>query len=322
LTPYIVRRLLFLLPLLLAVSVVVFALGKTLPGDPVAAFLNAAGVNNPTLVAEIRAKYGLDDSLPVQYWTWLKLAVQGDFGDSIRKGEPVTALVLRGMRNTGSVAAASVILVIAVGWTMGVVAALVHNRRWPQVFSRFLALFPVLMLSVPGFSIAVLMILLFGVLLGWLPTGGVSSARDGGGFADLAKHMIMPTIALALASVGANWRLARNIMIEVLHEDYIRTAYAKGLPLWRVLFVHALRNAIIPLITSAGLLFGSLLTGSFILEFIFNWPGIGRLMVESTLFRDIPVVMGGTMVLAALYLLINLAVDVLYAAVDPRVRYG
>ena len=318
---FIVRRLLLLVPLLLAVSVVVFALGKSLPGDPVTAFLNAAGVNNPTLVAEIRGKYGLDDPLPVQYWTWLKLAVQGDLGSSIRKGEPVTTLLIRGMRNTASVATASVILVIVVGWTMGVVAAVVHNRRWPQFISRFLALFPVLMLSVPGFSVAVFLVLLFGVTLGWLPTGGVSSARAGGDIVDLAKHMILPTVALALASVGANWRLARNTMIEVLHEDYIRTAYAKGLPLWQVLFVHALRNVVIPLITSAGLLFGSLLTGSFILEFIFNWPGIGKLMVESALFRDIPVVMGGTMVLATFYLLINLGVDVMYAAVDARVRY-
>lgn len=287
-----------------------------------AAFLNSVGVDNPKLVAAMRAKYRLDDPLLVQYWTWLTLALQGDLGESIRRGEPVTTLLFRGMRNTASIATASVVLVIVVGWTSGVLAAVVH--RWNKVpaLDRLAAQLPVLMLSVPGFSVAVFMVLLFGVTLGWLPTGGISGARAGGDIADLARHMILPTIALALASVGANWRLARNTMIEVLHEDYIRTAHAKGLPFWRVLFVHALRNVVIPLITSAGLLFGSLLTGSFILEFIFNWPGIGKLMVESALFRDIPVVMGGTMLLAIIYLLINLAVDVLYAVIDPRVRYG
>jgi ABC-type dipeptide/oligopeptide/nickel transport system permease component len=322
LTRFIVRRLLILLPLLFAVSIVVFALGKSLPGDPVAAFLNSVGVDNPKLVAAMRAKYRLDDPLLVQYWTWLTLALQGDLGESIRRGEPVTTLLFRGMRNTASIATASVVLVIVVGWTSGVLAAVVH--RWNKVpaLDRLAAQLPVLMLSVPGFSVAVFMVLLFGVTLGWLPTGGISGARAGGDIADLARHMILPTIALALASVGANWRLARNTMIEVLHEDYIRTAHAKGLPFWRVLFVHALRNVVIPLITSAGLLFGSLLTGSFILEFIFNWPGIGKLMVESALFRDIPVVMGGTMLLAIIYLLINLVVDVLYAVIDPRVRYG
>ena len=167
------------------------------------------------------------------------------------------------------------------------------------------------------------MVIVFAINLGWLPSGGVSSSREGGGsLLDLARHMVMPTIALAVASIGANWRLARNSMIEVLREDYIRTAYAKGLPLVEVLFVHALRNAVTPLVTSAGLLFGALLTGSFILEFIFAWPGIGRLMVESVLFRDLPVVMGGTLVLAAIFLVINLVVDVLYTVIDPRIRYG
>lgn len=320
---YVFRRLLAVVPLLLAVSVVVFLLGKSLPGDPVEIFLRQADISNPAIVKAMKDRYGLNDPLPVQYWTWLTMMFRGDMGESIRKGEPVAELLARGMRNTASVAAASVILVIMVGWTMGVVAAVVHNRDWPQPVNRFLAQFPVLMMSVPGFSIAVVMVLIFGVSAGWLPTSGVSNPRLGeGDIGDLVKHLILPTIALALASVGANWRLARNTMIEVLREDYIRMAHAKGVPLWRVYFQHGLRTTVIPLLTSAGLLFGSLLTGAFILEYIFAWPGIGLLMVQSTLGRDIPVVMGGTVILAALYIAINLVVDILYAVVDPRIRYG
>ncbi len=319
---YIARRLLTIIPLLIAVSIIVFLLGKALPGDPVEIFLRQADISNPKIVAAMKDKYGLNDPLPVQYWTWLSLMFRGDMGESIRKGEPVAELLFRGMRNTFSIATAAVILVIVVGWTMGVLAAVVHNRAWPQVITRFLAQFPVLMLSIPGFSIAVYMVLIFGVTLRWLPTSGISNPRSGADdIPDLAIHLILPTIALALASVGANWRLARNTMIEILREDYIRMAHAKGLPLWRVYFLHGLRTTIIPLLTSAGLLFGSLLTGSFILEYIFAWPGIGLLLVESTLNRDVPVVMGGTIILATMYIFINLAVDILYAMVDPRIRY-
>ncbi len=322
-TRYIARRLLSVIPLLIAVSIIVFGMSKALPGDPVEIFLQQADIANPELVKSMKDKYGLNDPLPVQYWTWLSLMFRGDMGESIRRGERVSDLLFRGMRNTFSVAVASVILVVVVGWTMGVLAAVVHNRAWPQVITRFLAQSPVLMLSIPGFAVAVFMVLIFGVSLGWLPTSGVSNPRAGGDdVIDLAKHLILPTIGLALASVGANWRLARNTMIEVLREDYIRMAHAKGLPLWRVYFVHGLRTTLVPLLTSAGLLFGSLLTGSFILEYIFAWPGIGLLVVESTVNRDVPVVMGATMLIATMYIFLNLAVDVIYALVDPRVRYA
>ena len=322
-TRYIARRLLSVIPLLIAVSIIVFGMSKALPGDPVEIFLQQADIANPELVNTMKDKYGLNDPLPVQYWTWLSLMFQGDMGESIRRGERVSDLLFRGMRNTFSVAIASVILVVVVGWTMGVLAAVVHNRAWPQVITRFLAQAPVLMLSIPGFAVAVFMVLIFGVSLGWLPTSGVSNPRAGGDdVIDLAKHLILPTIGLALASVGANWRLARNTMIEVLREDYIRMAHAKGLPLWRVYFVHGLRTTLVPLLTSAGLLFGSLLTGSFILEYIFAWPGIGLLIVESTVNRDVPVVMGATVLIATMYIFLNLAVDIIYALVDPRVRYA
>ena len=319
---YIARRLLSIIPLLIAVSIIVFAMSKALPGDPVEIFLKQADIANPDLVYAMKDKYGLNDPLPVQYWTWLSLMFRGDMGESIRRGEAVSDLLFRGMRNTFSVATASVILVIVVGWTMGVLSAVVHNRSWPQAITRFLAQAPVLMISIPGFAVAVFMVLIFGISLGWLPTSGVSNPREGDDVVDLAKHLILPTIGLALASVGGNWRLARNTMIEVLREDYIRMAHAKGLPLWRVYFVHGLRTTLVPLLTSAGLLFGSLLTGSFILEYIFAWPGIGLLLVESTVNRDVPVVMGATVMIASMYIFLNLAVDILYAIVDPRVRYA
>ncbi len=242
---FIVRRVLITLPLLVAVSVIVFTLGKSIPGDPVKIFLSQSNINNPALVEQLRQKYELDSPIPVQHWKWLSLAIRGDLGESIRAGAPVSSLVLQGLRNTSSIAIAAVVLVIVVGWTMGIVAAIAQNREWPAAIPRLLALLPVLLFSIPSFSIAVAMVIVFAINLGWLPSGGVASAREGGGtILDLAKHMVMPTIALAVASVGANWRLARNSMIEVLHEDYIRTAYAKGLPLVQVLFVHALRNAV------------------------------------------------------------------------------
>jgi ABC-type dipeptide/oligopeptide/nickel transport system permease component len=275
------------------------------------------------LVERIRAEHGLNDPLPVQYARWLGRAALGDLGESIRSGKPVAEVLVRGLANTARLAVPAVLLVILLGWTLGVVAAVVNVRGDHPLLDRALGLAPIVMLSIPSFSLAVVLIYLFAIRLAWLPTSGMGSVGlQGFDLADTARHMLLPTLALAWASIGSNWRLARNVVIEVLREDYIRTAYAKGLREHVIYALHALRNALVPLVTSAGLLFGSLLTGAFVLEYLFNWPGIGQIMVEAVLNRDYPVVQGGTMLLAALYLAINLAVDLLYAVVDPRIRYG
>ena len=320
---FIVRRLLISIPMLFVVSLVVFLMGHLLPGDPVSAFLASADINDPALVERIRNEYRLNDPLPVQYSVWIGKAVRGNLGKSIRKSEPVTELLWRGLRNTGRVAIASVLMVVLAGWTLGVVSAVIHVRGGKPLLDRTFALVPILILSIPSFSLAVILIFLFAVRLAWLPSGGMSNVRvTGFDPGDIAKHMLLPALTLAWPSIGSNWRLARNTVIEVLREDYIRTAYAKGLREATIFYLHALRNALIPLLTSAGLLFGSLLSGSFILENIFAWPGIGLLMVDAVLYRDYPVVQGGTLLLAAVYLVINLLVDIAYAVADPRIRYG
>jgi peptide/nickel transport system permease protein len=212
---------------------------------------------------------------------------------------------------------------VLIGWALGVISAVINVRSSSPLLDRIFGLMPIVILSIPSFSLAVVLIYLFAIRLAWLPTGGMASVRTTGfDPLDVAKHMVLPAITLAWTSIGANWRLARNTVIEVLREDYIRTAYAKGLREATIFYIHALRNAMIPLVTSAGLLFGSLLSGSFILESLFSWPGIGRLMVDAVLYRDYPVVQGGTLLLAAMYLGINLLVDLAYAVIDPRIRYG
>ena len=317
-----VRRLVTSILVLAVVSVIIFFLGRLLPGDPVATMLASQNISDPDLVEQLRAQYGLDAPPTVQYWRWITNAIQGDFGKSIRKEEPVSQLLWRGVANTAWIAVPAVVLVVVVGWVGGIIAAMIHYRGGDSVLDRVFAQGPILMLSIPSFSLAVIAILILGVRLGWLPTGSMSSARlTGFNLGDRLKHLILPAIVLGWNSIGSNWRLARNKMIEVLNEDYIRTGYAKGLRESTIFYVHALRNSLIPLLTSAGLLFGSLLTGSFILEGLFNWQGIGYLMVESVLYRDYPVVQGGTLLLASIYLIINFVVDALYAAVDPRIRY-
>lgn len=320
---FVARRLLVSIPLLLVISLFVFLMGRLLPGDPVSAFLAAAEINDPKLVAQIRNEYRLNDPLPVQYAVWVGKAVRGDFGQSIRAGEPVREMLWRGLRNTGRIAVVAVLLVVLVSWPLGVIAAVIHVRGGSPLLDRGFALVPIVILSIPNFSLAVVLIYIFAIRLAWLPTGGMAGVRTTGfDPVDMAKHMVLPAITLAWPSIGANWRLARNTVIEVLREDYIRTAYAKGLREATIFYLHALRNALIPLVTSAGLLFGSLLTGSFILENLFSWPGIGRLMVDAVLYRDYPVAQGGTLLLATLYLGINLLVDLAYAVIDPRIRYA
>ena len=318
-----IRRILISLPLLVAISAAVFLMGHILPGDPVQQFLGANNVNDPALVARIRTEYGLDQPLPIQYLRWVSKAVQGDFGMSITVGAPVRTLLWQGIANTARIAVFAVLMVVLFGWTLGVLAAVVNVRGESSILDRVLGLAPIVMLSIPAFSLAVVLIYFVSIRWALLPTSGMSDPRlttlDVG---DLARHMILPTITLAWPSIGANWRLARNTVNEVLREDYIRTAYAKGLPSQVIFFLHALRPSLIPLVTSAGLLFGGLLSGSFILEYIFNWPGIGSLMVNSVLNRDYPVVQAGTLVLAAIYLAVNLVVDLTYAVIDPRVRYS
>ena len=318
---FVIRRIVVSIPLLLAVSLIVFLLGRLVPGDPVRLFLAANNVNDPALVARIEAEYGLDRPLPVQYLRWLGKAVRVDFGESIRSGEAVNELLWRGLGNTAIVAVAAVLLVILFGWTLAVISAVVSIRS--SGFGFLFGLAPIVMLSVPSFSLAAVLIYVFAVRLQWLPSGGMYDVRKfDRELPDLARHLVLPAITLAWTSLGSNWRLARNTVVDELREDYVRTAYAKGLRQRRIFFVHALRNALIPLVTSAGLLFGGLLSGSFILEYLFSWPGIGALMVEAVLNRDYTVVQGGTIILAAIYLVINLLVDLAYAAIDPRIRYG
>jgi len=302
---YILRRLLMLLPVLFGISVFVFLLMHFTPGDP-AVLMLGEGAPAEQLEA-LREAMGLNDPVYVQYFRWLKNAVRGDFGRSLRSKKAVITEILDRLPATTELAVAAVTFAVIVGVPVGILSATKPNS-WFDNIAMVLALTGV---GMPVFWQGIMLILIFSVQLHWLP----SSGRMGG-----IEYLILPMITLGTASTASIARLTRSAMLEVMQQDYVRTARAKGLPRRTVTFRHALRNALIPVVTMIGLQFGGLMSGAVLTETIFAWPGIGRMIVEAINNKDFPLVQGTIMAFALIYALVNLVIDVTYALLDPRLR--
>lgn len=313
-TAFILRRLVLLIPVLLVVGIVVFTLIHLTPGDPAAVILGPDAT--PEQVESLRDRLGLNEPFHIQFFTWFWNALRLDFGESLFIGEPVTQALLDRAQPTGLLTLYALTLSIIVGIPAGVMAAVRRNT----FVDRFLMVFSISGAAIPNFFLGILLILLFAVKLRWLPSGGYVDIQEG--LWPHMRHMILPAFALGISSAGLLARLVRSSMLDVLKEDYVRTAFAKGLPGKAVVIRHALRNALIPAITVIGVSLGGLLGGAVVTETVFSIPGMGRLVVQSIARRDFPVIQGAVMTIAAIYVLANLIVDVLYVYVDPRVRYG
>ena len=304
---YLARRVLAVVPVLFGVTLAVFSMLFLVPGDPIKMML-AEFVTSPDQIAQMRAQLHLDEPLPQQYGRFVANALRGDLGTSIRSRRPVATEIAENVASTAQLALASMAVAIAIGVPLGLLAALFRNT-WLDVGSMVVALLGV---SMPSFWLGLLMIFVFSLHLAWFPA-------TGGG--DLL-HLVLPSLTLGTIASAIIARLTRSSMLEVLGQDYVRTARAKGLAWWGVVVRHALKNALIPIITIFGLQFGNLLAGAVIVETVFSRPGLGRLIVGGILAKDFPLVQGTVLFVAASYVMINVLVDVAYAFVDPRIRVG
>ena len=311
---YIIRRLLLLIPVLLLVGVIVFTLMHLTPGDPASIMLGREATEEQK--DALRERLGLNEPVPVQFVNWFSNALRLDFGESLFIGKPVTEALLERAEPTGLLALYALTLSVILAVPAGVFAAVRAN----SLLDRVLMMLSVSGVAIPSFFLGILLILLFAVVLGWLPSGGyVDIGEDP---VQHFKYMALPTFALGFSAAGLLARVVRSTMLDVLNEDYVRTAFAKGLRERRVVVRHAFRNALIPVLTIIGISFAGMLGGAVVIETVFNIPGMGRLLVQSVTRRDIPVVQGAVMTVAALEILVMLALDVLYVYVDPRIRYG
>lgn len=321
---YLVKRLLGAIPLLLGILTIIFFVVHLAPGDPTARFFNPNV--SPEVIEQMRRNLGLDQPLHIQYWKWLTSFLSGDFGYSFGQMRPIGEILPEVLWNTMQLTLVSLVVIFAVGMLIGIVQAVRQYSAADNILT-FLALF---FYSMPSFWFALMLILIFsrGADAGWLfnwPASGMTSIdydylSAGGKFGDRLQHLVMPAIALGIGSAAGVARYMRGSMLEVIHQDFIRTARAKGLSERTVVFKHALRNALIPIITLVGLYLPFLLSGAVLVETIFAWPGMGRAIVEAILARDYPMVMATSFVIAAMVVLGNLLSDVLYAVVDPRIR--
>jgi peptide/nickel transport system permease protein len=309
---FLLQRLAQIVPTLFFVSVLIFGLQQLLPGD--AAMVLAGEDQDPNVVAYLRAKLHLDEPLPVRYLYWLGGVLQGDLGESLRIQKPVLDLILEKLPVTLQLAAMAIAIALAIGITAGIVSAVLKDTAWDYA-ANVVALWG---LSTPNFWLGIMLILLFSVTLGWLPASGyVSPAEDLG--ANLAA-MIMPAFVLGNAIAAVLMRHTRSAMLQVLSADYVRTARAKGLAERVVVMKHALRNALIPIITLGALEFGTLLSGAVLTEQVFTIPGFGKLIVDAVFNRDYAVVQGVVLFTATAYITLNLLADFAYFLVNPRLR--
>lgn len=311
---FIVRRLLVALPVLLLVSLISASIMELVPGDP--ASLIAGQSASDVDVAKVREQLGLNRPFVARLGDWYLALGRGDLGNSILLNRPVTQAIAERVPVSLALAGFALLLTVAIGVPCGVIAA-VYANTW---IDQAILTFALIGVSVPNFWLGLMLIVLFGVMLDWLPAGGyVPFADDPIAW---VKCLILPGISLALLQVGLLARITRATMLEVLQQDYVRTARAKGLPAVMVIGKHALKNVLVPVITVIGISFGLLLSGSVVIETVYSIPGMGRLLASAVFGRDYPLIQGGLLVTAAVLVLLNVVVDVLYAVVDPRVKYG
>lgn len=311
---FLLSRLLSAVLVLSVVSLVTFGLIWLVPGD-VASQMADPGASAEEL-ARIRQRFNLDQPWHVQLASWYRNLLHGDLGQSFLLNRSVTQAIVERLPVTLSLTLLALIIALALGVSAGVVAAVRHGS-WADQSVMTLALVG---LSIPDFWLGLVAIYLFAVALGWLPSGGfVPITQDVIGW---SRSMLLPALTLGLTQMGLIARITRSSMLEVLNQDYVRTARAKGVPTYKVVGKHALANALIPVITVAGVIVGVLLGGAIVIEQVYSLPGVGRLIIGAVLRRDYPVIQGGLLLLATIYVFVNIVVDLLYAYVDPRVRYG
>lgn len=310
---YLGRRLVSLIPILLGVTILVFLLIHMIPGDPAAAMLGTEAT--PEAVAALRQEMGLEQPLPVQYLTWLGKLLRGDLGRSLHARAPVAQLIGEKFAATAELGLAATALSLLLAVPAGVLSA-VRKNTWVDYTATLTSLFGV---SMPNFWLGITLILFFSLYLRWLPASGyVPLLADP---LQNLKYLVLPTVTLGSALAAVVARQTRSALLEVLKEDYVRTARSKGLPERLVVYRHALKNGLIPIVTVVGLQVGRILGGVVITETIFAWPGIGKLVVDGIFARDFPVVQAVTLVMAFSFVVINLVVDLLYGYIDPRIRY-
>jgi peptide/nickel transport system permease protein len=308
----IVTRLLTLVPMMFLITTVVFFLVHLIPGDPARLMVGGAHITQANL-ENIRKAYRLDRPLPEQYTLWVSDLLHGNLGKSYRQRTEVRTLILERLPITLKLSVFSFLISLAIAVPLGIISA-VRRNSWLDVSATVFALVGA---SSPVFFTAILLILLFSFKLQWLPSIG-----SGEGGWDEFVHLLLPSVTLGISLAAITTRITRSAMVEALTQDYIETARAKGLPSRAIVLKHALRNALVPIVTVAGLQFGFLIVGAVLVEQTFGLGGLGSLLIQAVQVRDYPVVQGATIFIAAIFILINLAVDILYGVIDPRVRYG
>ncbi|MFN8375120.1 MAG: ABC transporter permease [Anaerolineae bacterium] len=332
---FILRRILFAIPVLLGITLVSFVIGNAVPADPVLAYLGQRSISDPDIVANFKREWGLDQSLPVQYLTYLNNVVHGNLGVSIRSRQPVLEDLRTYFPATIELATTSIILALVLGVSAGLISAVWRNHPIDFI-ARFVSLIGV---SAPVFWLAIIFLVVFYQQLGWVPGPGrldvrlspppyvtgfftLDSALAGqwNTFWNAVGHLVLPSVVLASYSTGVITRVTRSSMLEVLSQDYVRTARSKGLRERAVVLIHAFSNARLPVVTVIGLSYSTLLTGAVLTETIFAWPGIGRYVFRASTSLDFPAIMGSSLVIAFVFVISNLAVDVLYYLLDPRIR--
>ena len=313
-TQYVAQRVMSLLPVLIGVTLLVFLVMQIAPGDPAQIMLGPKATE--TSLAQLRHELGLDQPLYVQYGRWLGRVVQGDWGRSIQLKREVLPFIVERFRNSAYLMLLAVLLACSIGIPAGVISAI----RQYSVGDRMAMILVLMGFSTPIFWLGIILQIVFGLKLGLLPVSGMQSPGETG-FGDMSLHLILPAVTLATGASAIIARMTRSSMLEVIRQDYIRTARAKGLTERVTTGRHALKNALIPVVTIVGLQVGYLLGGDILIEIVFSYPGIGLAMVNGILARDFPLVQGAILMVASSYVLVNLAVDILYAYLDPRIHY-
>ncbi|HEX9269797.1 MAG TPA: ABC transporter permease [Candidatus Limnocylindria bacterium] len=310
---YIIRRLLLMVPVAFLVTVIVFTLVRLAPGDPIAVY--AGEEKDPAALDALRHEFGLDQPMPVQYAAWLSHALRGDLGRSIRTRQPVLESIVERLPATLELGAAALLLSVSVALVIGTLSAVKRNSPLDLLATGF----TLAGVSLPNFFLGLLLILIFALLLRPFPPGGYVALKDG--VFDNLRHLVLPAITLATASMAVNMRQVRSSLLDVFGQDYMRTGRAKGLRETALLVRHALKNALIPVVTIIGLQVGAIIEGAIVTEQIYFWPGVGKLVVDSIGGRDYPVVQAVVLVSALSFMASTLVVDVLYAWLDPRISY-
>ncbi|MFM1652587.1 ABC transporter permease [Brevibacillus sp. B_LB10_24] len=310
---FLLRRLMYVIPMLLVTTLVVFSLILLIPGDPAVSLLGENATQEK--IEQLRHQLGLDQPVLVQYADWLGKAVQGDLGKSLFTGEVVSDSVAAHLGITFQIVVVAMIFSFLIGMIFAI-ASIIRPNSWLDYITRF---FGTLGTAVPNFWLAMLLVLAFSIKLGWLPATGFVSISDSP--VDFFKSVLLPAVSLGAFGAAQITRQLRSSLLEVLGTDYIRTAYSKGLLLWSVIWKHGVRNALLPVVTTAGLLFGNLLGATVVIETIFAIPGMGQLAVNSILQRDFPMLQGVVLVMVVMVLVINFLTDVIYGILDPRIEF-